>query len=1256
MSSRRKGGGKRAVSAAVTAIMADRDIEEQFRTIDSATKSVRKADADPIPAHDQPDAPGALNPNAIEPKAALAQASEALSDNGVDSSESSSAPHSTASARYKRQTRRGVVTSSYDDSPQQPDKQPTFPATLDIKIDARSALEAWAHSSHQAAEPQQSPDVPFLPPPKAITRQKEGAERHTLEPLEMPSTLAVSAACDVAAQPAPASSGNTDSHIRSKAGKIFAEKGVHAVSAGPEASSGQRVAPITQFSTRTAAVHRKDRDGVAPLPSSAGGGPVPTYHRALPKAGSKEYEAFEKHVRTKFDHYDKDKHGVLNEQDAMALAVDLHKEFKPKSARLSDADAKADALKLMRRIDKNADNLIEFDEFLPWYTSMLDQIHGFVDSHTDPASPVPFSAHTPVQPGIAVLSPEQERQSKRNVEDALSRLERRAPDHTEGAGNTAEGEGFLPVTQYSTRGSTPSMRKTPITQFSARGARTPATGLGSLYSPRHRAWQVRDAKLAQGVEKSRHGGETSAQMSTTAGALSVPPCSDEDREVGLERWVGSRPPSVISVASAASSTDAKITAKRRELRHAMSSDDDDSASAAEMHTGRQALEYTREPGWESASDDQYQGMAVPPSGIRKMAIRRRDLSKQQSRLAADGKHHHRETSRRANGVSHAMRREWASQILGELKGRFDYMHRGQKPYFIEWKFRTEVSNVHYQLLALKIRRYNRGLLHRFMLSWHADAHDKACDRRLCLREERKFRSRLFKAYFQNWKLYTGRIRRHAGILYRALWREVSYFFKVWAKDVEQVLWMRDRLWQLRQRRCARALRLCLTGMRDVVKSRQHMQLFSDVLCRDLLTETVVFLHAWRDLVRELNFLHTRARRCKSRWRSFEYYSHFHAWWFTMVTEQASRAKVRRADIHMTESTLLKFHCGWLQAIDRMRYLTHAGAGIFERHERLLLKAAFAEMNFISMSNDSLRKVRCFKVSSSCTHTKRVLLPHRPTLIATADTATRFAQALTALLEKHINRLIIGVFRAWFAMIYDVRMKFRSRMFKRHLSHKALCSIMQAWHARHVFWRRMERKFRVLRVKYTLEMQRAILHAWRGTAKTCSDRAKKVELTQRLHLARLCTQAFQCWQRWTKTYVTRIIAVAGWAISRQDLRCISMCLKRWKHEMEREASLAVKGRRVETTSRARACHRCVKVWKAAVARNMRRSVGRLSEHLTWALCCVLSELLRMSRFTYLSFARFLSRQNSKGRGVESIDASFCHPWIFGSFNICASAGW
>ena len=46
------------------------------------------------------------------------------------------------------------------------------------------------------------------------------------------------------------------------------------------------------------------------------------------------------------------------------------------------------------------------------------------------------------------------------------------------------------------------------------------------------------------------------------------------------------------------------------------------------------------------------------------------------------------------------------------------------------------------------------------------------------------------------------------------------------------------------------------------------------------------------------------------------------------------------------------------------------------------------------------------------------------------------------------------------MIYDVRMNFRSQMVKKAHVHKTISSVLHAWHVRHVFWRRMTRKFQV----------------------------------------------------------------------------------------------------------------------------------------------------------------------------------------------------
>jgi len=274
-----------------------------------------------------------------------------------------------------------------------------------------------------------------------------------------------------------------------------------------------------------------------------------------------------------------------------------------------------------------------------------------------------------------VPSPEQERQSKQDVEDVLSRLEGHTPRTINGrlrdddapTGDSVEFQA-TPVTEFSVRSS--SGRKTPITQFSSRATRgAPATGFGSLYSPRHRHSHGKSemrAENANGVELSTTPRsmvpitEFSSRRSSTTPTLEPPEQNNDD---GPKRWIGSGPPSVISVTSAASGA-----SKKREMLHALSSDDD--ADATDTSPPSRAVSATA---W--TNGDQYQGMKLPPSGIRKMALQtRRDgqatSPPKDSKTPWEYKHHHRETSRRANGVSQAMRREWASQILGELKARY----------------------------------------------------------------------------------------------------------------------------------------------------------------------------------------------------------------------------------------------------------------------------------------------------------------------------------------------------------------------------------------------------------------------------------------------------------------------------------------------------------------------------------------------------------------------------------------------------------
>ena len=87
------------------------------------------------------------------------------------------------------------------------------------------------------------------------------------------------------------------------------------------------------------------------------------------------------------------------------------------------------------------------------------------------------------------------------------------------------------------------------------------------------------------------------------------------------------------------------------------------------------------------------------------------------------------------------------------------------------------------------------------------------------------------------------------------------------------------------------------------------------------------------------------------------------------------------------------------------------------------------------------------------------------------------------------------------MIYKVRMNFRSQLVSKSHYVKILSAILQAWHVRHIFWRRMRQKFQVLSFKYQRDLEHVTLEEWRLAAKRYWDRVKKVELTQRLHSAR-----------------------------------------------------------------------------------------------------------------------------------------------------------
>jgi hypothetical protein len=190
---------------------------------------------------------------------------------------------------------------------------------------------------------------------------------------------------------------------------------------------------------------------------------------------------------------------------------------------------------------------------------------------------------------------------------------------------------------------------------------------------------------------------------------------------------------------------------------------------------------------------------------------------------------------------------------------------------------TKETNERTPFIQLTKQACPEDRLSRFIRAWYVDAHEIARFRNIFSREDRKFCTKLYKAYFHNWKLRTGmilyrppflslhlptllstsatfpsllslpclvpvfslsmvfpltsthalagRTRRKMHIVYRVMWREVKKSFTGWARHLGGILWMRERLWQLQERSFRRVLRLCLTGAdaEHTQDTRKHMQ-------------------------------------------------------------------------------------------------------------------------------------------------------------------------------------------------------------------------------------------------------------------------------------------------------------------------------------------------------------------------------------------------------------------------------------------------
>ena len=94
--------------------------------------------------------------------------------------------------------------------------------------------------------------------------------------------------------------------------------------------------------------------------------PEPRLRRPVAiKPGEPGYEDFKWSVQKKFEFYDEDKNGVLEDREAVHLAVDMFTALHP-AKHLSLEEAKALAAKVLKRVGKKAEGQIDFEEFLEW--------------------------------------------------------------------------------------------------------------------------------------------------------------------------------------------------------------------------------------------------------------------------------------------------------------------------------------------------------------------------------------------------------------------------------------------------------------------------------------------------------------------------------------------------------------------------------------------------------------------------------------------------------------------------------------------------------------------------------------------------------------------------------------------------------------------------------------------------------------------------------------------------------------------------
>ena len=96
-------------------------------------------------------------------------------------------------------------------------------------------------------------------------------------------------------------------------------------------------------------------------------------------------------VVERFAHYDKDGSGYLDEFELSLLAADLHGAFHPEAAPLSQEERKRMAAVLMHRMDEthgNSDGRVEFEEFMPWYLTVMKEHVRFMERKKKEEPPI----------------------------------------------------------------------------------------------------------------------------------------------------------------------------------------------------------------------------------------------------------------------------------------------------------------------------------------------------------------------------------------------------------------------------------------------------------------------------------------------------------------------------------------------------------------------------------------------------------------------------------------------------------------------------------------------------------------------------------------------------------------------------------------------------------------------------------------------------------------------------------------------------